>query len=160
MISADHVRVRPFDCNYNLGLINSHMYEIGPCVFPPQVSSNLCIWRGPTCRACHKIRKLMEKNVSCYCGIVYHFYHSSYSTNGPGDFPLVPSWRFLRPSCQIWRQLWHQSRFPIIPGWGCHLASPIPPPPTWRISSCDMLQPWWIRGFLRMMLEQKYCWKR
>ena len=64
-------------------------------------------------------------NFSVVCDISYPVYLYFPSPNKRGDFPLVTSCRFLRPSLQIWRQLWIQYGFTIIPEWGCHLVSQI-----------------------------------
>ena len=43
----------------------------------------------------------------------------------PGAFPLEPSCMSHILGPPVWRQLWYQYNFTIIPGWGCHLLSPI-----------------------------------
>ena len=59
----------------------------------------------------------------------YHVYLYFPSTNKPGAYTLVPSYRCPRLILQIWCQLWRQSGFPISPKWGRYLMSPIRSPP-------------------------------
>ena len=79
------------------------------------VDSILKVQLVPLPQACHTLRGKTEKHVSVYCGSAYRAYIYFTSTNETGAYTLVTSCGCTRPSIQIWRWLWHQSGFPIIP---------------------------------------------
>ena len=77
--------------------------------------------------AIHWEEKQILKTVAFGSGWRDYIYFTS--TNDPGSYPLVHSYRCPCPSLQIWRRLWHNYGFPISPKWGRQLVSSIRAPP-------------------------------
>ena len=109
-------------------LTQQRMFEMGSSRFPAISRLKFVT----TMRASFsRIPFTESKNVEKYIahGSVYHFYLYFPYPIKPVDFLLVPSCRYLCPSLQIWRRLWHQSVFIISPRWVRHRWSPIRFPP-------------------------------
>ena len=77
----------------------------------------------------HSININNKRRKYVACVSVYHSYLNFASPNNPGSYTLAHACRCLRPSLQIWHQLWRQYRFTISPKFECYLLSPIRPFP-------------------------------
>ena len=65
------------------------------------------------------------ENFTVNCGSDYHAYTSWFSSAEPGVLSLAQICRCPHQCCQVWRQLWSKSFYPIIQGRVHHFLSPI-----------------------------------
>ena len=108
-----------------LPLTHLHMCEMGSSIFATRSQFKFVSTTMDSLPSILSTDRKNVENVSVDSGssyLVFIYYTFPIESRA---FPLVPSCRCLRPSLQIWYQLWCQSVFLISPGYGRHIVYPI-----------------------------------